>query len=141
MSNPSYQVSLIILLASVFSGTALANDSDPTELSVGMAWDQDLSVVVELDQTYRFTLGNEGGAFDYILRRGEFEGDLPVTWYVGVGGWSEWDHKKFGARIPLGVNWEMSKGWDAYGQIQPELNLYSGAELQLGGAVGIKYTF
>jgi hypothetical protein len=128
-----------LMVSSSFA--VLADDSSPADLSVGMAWDQDLSVVVELDNDYRFTIGNEGGAFDYILRRGEFGSNTPVSWYVGVGGWSEWDHKEFGARVPIGLNWRLGQGWDMYGQIQPELNLYSGPELQIGGAVGIKYTF
>ena len=129
-----------ILIASA-SFTALAEDSNATDLSVGMAWDQDLSAVVELDNQYGFTIGNEGGAFDYIVKRGQFDSNTPVSWYVGVGGWSEWDHKEFGARVPIGLNWSLSKGWDMYGQIQPELNLYTGPELQIGGALGIKYTF
>ncbi|WP_419723740.1 hypothetical protein [Vibrio sinaloensis] len=106
-----------------------------------MALDQDLSVVVEIDNQYRFTIGNDGGAFDYIISRGEFDQSMPVSWYVGVGGWSEWEGKEFGARLPLGLKWDISKGWNMYGQIHPELDLYSGAKLQVGGALGIKYSF
>ena len=25
--------------------------------------------------------------FDYIAKRGSFEQNMPLTWYVGVGGW------------------------------------------------------
>lgn len=125
----------------VLSPNAFANEPEATDLSIGMAVDQQLSVVVELDSSYRFTIGNDGAAFDYILQRGEFEGNTPVSWYVGVGGWSEWEGKEFGARVPLGLKWDISRGWEMYGQVHPELNLYSGPELQIGGALGIKYNF
>ena len=95
----------------VLSPNAFANEPEATDLSIGMAVDQQLSVVVELDSSYRFTIGNDGAAFDYILQRGEFEGNTPVSWYVGVGGWSEWEGKEFGARVPLGLKWDISRGW------------------------------
>ncbi|HHX8521684.1 TPA: hypothetical protein ACVO4A_003935 [Vibrio diabolicus] len=131
--------SKLILLAGLVSSIAIAAN-EPTNLSVGMAVDQQLSVVVELDNKYRGIIGNDGMAFDYIAKRGTFDQNMPVTWYVGVGGWYEWDDE-FGVRVPLGVNWDLSRGWDLYGQIHPELDLYKGADLQLGGAVGIKYSF
>ncbi|HAS6164297.1 TPA: hypothetical protein I7158_01210 [Vibrio vulnificus] len=111
-----------------------------TDLVVGMAVDQQLSVVIELNQQYRGVIGNDGLALDYLAKKGTFNQDIPVTWYVGVGGWAEWNDD-FGFRVPLGLNWDLTHGWDLYGQIQPELSLYKGAELQLGGAVGIKYQF
>ncbi|MBU2897969.1 hypothetical protein [Vibrio hepatarius] len=123
------------------SATVLAEGEGAHQWSAGMAFDQDLSAVVELDNKYRLTLGNDGTAFDYIFARGEFDADVPLTWYVGAGAWSEWDHDEFGARVPLGVNWNFHKNWDMYGQIHPELDLHGGAELQIGGALGVKYTF
>lgn len=124
------------------SAMAAETAQTPDKLSLGLAMDKGLSAVAELGNQYRFTVGNEGGAFDYILTRGSFDANVPFTWYVGVGGYVDWDdNDDFGARVPLGLNWQVSKGWDVYGQIHPELNLYSGPELQLGGAVGVKYTF
>ncbi|MGC9402935.1 hypothetical protein ACP43V_10835 [Vibrio genomosp. F10 str. 9ZC157] len=114
--------------------------SSPTHFSVGMAVDQQLSVVVELDSQYRFTIGNTGAAFDYIIERGVFESDSPLSWYVGAGAWGEWEHD-FGVRVPLGLSVELPKGWDMYSQVHPELNLYKSPELQIGAAVGIKYAF
>lgn len=110
------------------------------DLAVGMAVDQQLSVVVELDSQYRFILGNQGAAFDYIFKRGDFNGEVPLNWYVGLGGWAEWDDD-FGVRLPLGVDFQLSKGWQLYGQVHPQLNLYKGPELEVGGALGIKYQF
>ncbi|MEA5244887.1 hypothetical protein [Vibrio parahaemolyticus] len=129
----------IILAVGLISSSAMAAN-EPANLSVGMAVDQQLSVVVEVDNKYRGIIGNDGMAFDYIAKRGEFDQNMPITWYVGVGGWYEWDDE-FGIRVPLGVNWDLSKGWDVYAQIHPELDLYKGPDLQLGGAVGVKYSF
>ncbi|OAJ93867.1 hypothetical protein [Vibrio bivalvicida] len=137
-----YGISTVVgVLAMAGSVSVVAEEPKSTDLSVGMALDQGLSVVVELDNQYRFIVGNDGGAFDYILKRGSFEANTPVTWYVGAGAWSEWEGKDFGARLPLGLNWNLSKSWNMYGQIHPELNLYGGPELQIGGAIGVKYSF
>lgn len=126
----------------MLSSAAMAEESaSAQDLSVGMAVDQELSVVIELDNQYRFIVGNDGAAFDYILQRGVFDDNTPISWYVGAGAWSEWEGKEFGVRVPLGLNWHLSKGWDMYGQLHPELNLYSGPELQIGGALGFKYSF
>lgn len=131
----------VAALVLVSSGAMAEQEPKSNNLSVGMAVDQQLSVVAELNNQYRFILGNDGAAFDYIIKRGSFDANTPVTWYVGAGAWSEWKGKEFGARVPLGLNWNLSKGWDMYGQIQPELNLYGGPELQIGGALGVKYSF
>ncbi|MFW1432553.1 hypothetical protein ACEV94_16645 [Vibrio parahaemolyticus] len=129
----------IILAVGLISSSAMAAN-ESANLSVGMAVDQQLSVVVEVDNKYRGIIGNDGMAFDYIAKRGAFDQNMPITWYVGVGGWYDWDDE-FGIRVPLGVNWDLSKGWDVYAQIHPELDFYKGPDLQLGGAVGVKYSF
>ncbi|MDF2155949.1 hypothetical protein [Vibrio sp. CAU 1672] len=127
-----------LLLAAIPCAVMAANDA--TDLSLGMAVDQQLSVVIELDNQYRGIIGNEGIAFDYIAQSGRLGTNAPVSWYVGVGGWYEWDDP-FGVRVPLGLNWDLSKGWDLYAQLHPELKLYKGPELQLGAALGVKYRF
>ena len=70
--------------------TAFAQQGN--SLKVGMAVDQQLSAVLEVNNQYRFTLGNDGAAFDYIIQRGSFNNpNVPFDWYVGAGGWAEWD--------------------------------------------------
>ncbi|NVD07024.1 hypothetical protein FCU94_08870 [Vibrio sp. JPW-9-11-11] len=130
---------LSVILSIVASSSVLAQQSP--DISLGMALDQGLSAVAELDSQYRFTLGNDGGAFDYIFTRGQFDTQTPFTWYAGAGAWGEWEGKAFGARVPLGLNWNMSQGWRIYGQLHPELNLYRGPELQIGAAFGVIYSF
>lgn len=126
-------------------GSLLAVTSLPTlaeqGLSAGMAWDQGLSGVLEIDDQYRITVGNDGAAFDYLFKKGSFNANTPLTWYVGIGGWGNWDNDEFGPRVPLGVDWSFSPGWNMYGQVHPELDLDSGPELQVGAALGITYSF
>ncbi len=116
------------------SCASLANASEAPDLEVGLALDQDLSVVVEFDQKYRATIGNDGAAFDYIFKRGQFETEAPLSWYVGAGAWAEWNDD-FGLRLPLGVKVNF------YAQVHPELDMYKGVELQVGGALGVTYKF
>ncbi|MGF1756311.1 hypothetical protein L4C33_22335, partial [Vibrio makurazakiensis] len=117
----------ILMSGALISVSPLLYASESADLEIGMAIDQQLSVVVELDSQYRFTVGNDGAAFDYIIKRGDIEAEIPVSWYVGVGGWAEWDDQ-FGARVPLGVKVNFHDGWNAYAQVHPELNLYKGPE-------------
>ncbi len=131
---------LTFLIIALVSGAAFANQGSSSSLSVGMAVDQQLSIVAELENQYRFIVGNEGAAFDYLAVRGQFEQHPPLSWYAGVGGWAEWKDD-FGFRVPLGLNYQIGHGWDVYAQLHPELNLYKGPELGIGGALGIKYAF
>ncbi|MCV5960815.1 hypothetical protein OFO30_36075, partial [Escherichia coli] len=62
----------IILAVGLISSSAMAAN-EPANLSVGMAVDQQLSVVVEVDNKYRGIIGNDGMAFDYIAKRGAFD--------------------------------------------------------------------
>ena len=118
-----------------------AESTMPQGLSAGMAWDQGLSAVLEIEDQYRFTVGNDGAAFDYLFKKGNFNANTPLTWYGGVGGWGSWDDDEFGPRVPLGVDWAFSPGWNMYGQVHPELDLDSGPDLQIGAALGVTYSF
>ncbi|WP_299687792.1 hypothetical protein [uncultured Vibrio sp.] len=119
---------------------SLAHASEGPTLEVGLALDQDLSVVAEFAQKYRVTIGNDGAAFDYIFQRGQFQTEAPLSWYVGAGAWADW-HDDFGLRLPLGVKANFYEGWNVYAQIHPELDMYKGLELQVGGALGVTYKF
>lgn len=128
------------------NGVAKEADSESYsqyEAAVGMGFDQGLSAILELEQNYRLVLGNDGGAFDYIMQRGRFDNpDIPFDWYVGTGIWTAWDKDEdLGLRAPLGLNWTYRKRINFYGQVHPELVLHDEVKLQLGGAVGITYKF
>lgn len=121
--------------------SACAYAQQDNNLKVGLAVDQQLSAVLEINDQYRFIVGNDGAAFDYIIQRGSFnQADIPFDWYVGGGAWAEWDDD-FGLRVPLGVDWQATSNMNIYGQVHPELNMHSGVELQLGAAIGATYHF
>ncbi len=129
-----------IVLVSLSAFTTGASAAQDSSLAVGLAVDQQLSAVVELNNTMRLIVGNDGAAFDYLFAKGDLNTQYPLTWYVGGGAWAEWDDD-FGARLPIGINWSLPHNWEAYGQIQPELQLNDDVELQIGAAAGIKYRF
>ena len=64
MKKSTLVKSLLGVTAVAGSASVIAESSESMELSVGMAVDQDLSAVIELDNQYRFTVGNDGAAFD-----------------------------------------------------------------------------
>ncbi|WGY47445.1 hypothetical protein [Vibrio sp. ABG19] len=132
------KLGMTVALLSLSAGAYAQQDPN---LKVGLAVDQQLSAVLEVNNQYRFTLGNQGAAFDYIAKRGSFNNpDVPFDWYVGVGGWAEWDDD-FGARVPLGLDWQINQNLNVYGQVHPELQLHNDTELQLGAALGVTYRF
>lgn len=129
-------------IVALLLGTSFAVHAQQNKgFEVGIAVDQQLSVVFEIDDQYRFILGNDGAAFDYIFAQGSFNSpDVPFGWYVGGGAWAEWEDD-FGARLPLGINWQFNNGFNLYGQVHPEVNFYGGPELQIGAALGLTYHF
>lgn len=137
----------LVAVTSIVSCGAMANESVP--LAVGFGFDQGFSALIQIDNNKNLAVGNDGIAFDYIFKKGAFEGDnLPFTWYVGAGGWIGWDNHndEFGVRLPLGLDWDFATNWDAFAQIQPQLkhksrSKSSNLDLGLGAAVGVRYMF
>ncbi|MFA0438559.1 hypothetical protein BCU66_002480 [Vibrio sp. 10N.286.49.B1] len=108
---------------------------------IGMGLDQGLSVVGQINNTVNFAIGNDGIAADYIFNRGRFGGDVPFTWFAGVGGQIK-RSDNFGPRIALGVELDISNGWDAYAQLTPNMMFHkSDLKLGIGAGIGIRYSF
>ncbi len=128
------------ILAGLLTASSCVQAEQPAPLAIGLAVDQQFSVVAEYDEVYRGIIGNEGIAFDYIAQRGSFDTEFPLNWYVAGGLWAEWNDD-FGLRVPLGLSVDLPHNWVGYAQVQPELDLYQGAELQLGAALGVMYRF
>ncbi|MCL9774316.1 hypothetical protein [Vibrio methylphosphonaticus] len=108
---------------------------------IGMGLDQGLSVVGQINNQVNFAIGNDGIAADYIFNRGRFGGDVPFTWFAGVGGQIK-RSDNFGPRIALGVELDISNGWDAYAQLTPNMMFHkSDLKLGIGAGIGIRYSF
>lgn len=91
---------------------------------------------------FNVMIGNDGIAGDYIFKQGSFDDEIPFTWYVGAGGYAEWD-KGFGVRLPLVLNYNFAKQWNAYAQIAPNLDFDFDNDVEFGaqGAIGLRYSF
>jgi hypothetical protein len=134
-------VTVVMAFAAKYvSAEELTLTGGSTPIQVGMAFDQGLSAVIQYDDRYHMTIGNDGMAFDVHFIEGEFNKEIPFTWYVGTGGWYEWD-QDFGLRVPLGLTYNFGQYWDLYGQVQPEWQLQEKAQLQFGASIGLTYNF
>ena len=126
-------VKSLLGVAAVAGASVIAESSE----SMDLGWNgsrPDLSAVIELDNQYRFTVGNDGAAFDYILARGEFGQDALL---LGVS--VRMDQKVWGA-CPPWSELELHEGWNVWSN-STRVRYGSGPELQIGGALGVKYTF
>lgn len=108
---------------------------------IGMGFDQGLSIVGQINNTVNFAVGNDGVAADYIFSRGQFGGDVPFSWFAGVGGQIQ-RSDKFGPRVALGVELPFARSWDAYAQLTPNL-MFDNSDLKLGigAGIGVRYSF
>jgi len=111
---------------------------------IGMAVDQGFGVTGQFNNINAF-IGNDGISGDYIFDQGSFGDDIPFTWYVGAGGYYNWDGRdNIGARVPLGLMLQFAPKWDVYGQLAPALDFdldKSDLRFDLDFAVGIRYAF
>ncbi|WP_261815626.1 hypothetical protein [Vibrio gallicus] len=130
---------VILSGAATYVGAAKAAENS-SAVKLGMGFDQGLSVVAKFEDRFAFTIGNDGMAFDYHIVTGSFDQDVPFDWYVGAGGWYEWDDD-FGLRVPLGLDWNFAPNWNAYGQISPEWQIHDKSKLKFGAGIGITYRF
>jgi hypothetical protein len=144
MNRSKWWFSCLLAVCATQVQAAESNTNDAKyQAAVGMGFDQGLSAILEVDNSYRLTLGNDGMAGDYIFNKGSFDDpDIPFDWYVGGGVWKNWDDKDdFGIRAPLGISWDYKNRVQLYGQVNPELVLHDDVKLDLGGAIGVTYKF
>ncbi|MBD1557944.1 hypothetical protein HC752_13470 [Vibrio sp. S9_S30] len=140
MKRITSSLTALMLMMGV-SQAAMAEPLSNGEWKFGIAIDQGVSAVAQYQDTYNFAIGNHGVSADYLLKKGRFDAtDVPFTWYFGVGGWIGWK-ESFGPRLPVGLDWDFAKDWDAYAQIAPGLNVHKGLNLGIDGSLGIRYAF
>lgn len=127
----------LLVLTAISSNSIAAEDPN---ISVGLGYDQDLSVIFDLNSTFRMTAGNDGMAMDYVFKRGDIESETDINWFLGAGGYYEWDDD-FGARLPLGVEVHFADKWEIYAQVHPELGISDGLDFGVGASFGVTYSF
>ncbi|MFC5077195.1 hypothetical protein VTH8203_00663 [Vibrio thalassae] len=123
------------------SSRSSGSRSSNSGFKVGMGLDQGLSIVGQINNRINFAVGNDGVAADYIFSRGQFGGDVPFSWFAGVGGQIQ-RSDKFGPRVALGVELPFARSWDAYAQLTPNL-MFNNSDLKLGigAGIGVRYSF
>ncbi|MCJ2375442.1 hypothetical protein LNL84_01180 [Vibrio sp. ZSDZ34] len=120
---------------------ARSSQSSSGSFKLGMGLDQGFGVVGQIHNKVNFAIGNDGIAADYIFNKGSFGSDVPFTWFAGVGGQIK-KHDKFGPRIALGVELDISRNWDAYAQLTPNVMFHeSDLKFGMGAGIGIRYQF
>lgn len=140
----------VLLLAGLNSAIAaeIKSSEAPLGIKLGVAVDQGFGVAAQFDNKVNAFIGNDGLSADYLLKKGAFHSEVPVNWYVGVGGVLNWNNSfnTYAARVPLGVSIPFAKGWDVYGQVAPALRLknkHNDTNFEFGVdlALGIRYGF
>jgi hypothetical protein len=111
-----------------------------TGTAVGLVYDRGLGVGLDFNNI-KITLGNDGMALDYAFKKGTFDPDTPLTWYISGGAYFDWDHgDEFGVRIPFGVNLYFAENWNLFTQAYPEVRL-DDFHLSIGASIGVAYRF
>ena len=109
-------------------------------VKIGMGVDFGLGVNVKFDDTVNVFLGNDGFAVDYHFAKGVLSSGEPVRYFVGFGGWTDWDDD-FGVRVPLGLDWSFAPNWNLTGQLNPTLQIQDKSKFKLDAAFGVTYRF
>lgn len=136
------KLNIITLSISAILLSLSANADSKADIKAGFAFDMGFGVTALIDEQFSIMLGNDGIAGDYLFKKGSFNADIPFTWYVAGGGYAEWDDG-FGVRLPLGLNLNFEKNWNAYAQIAPDLDFDDDDDIKFGAqlATGLRYSF
>tara|TARA_R110001592_G_scaffold58639_12_gene177430 strand:- start:10462 stop:10926 length:465 start_codon:yes stop_codon:yes gene_type:complete len=143
-----------LLLATVYNPVLAAPEGNTSAsgIKVGVAFDQGFGITAQFDNKINAFIGNDGLSMDYILKKGAFSSDVPINWYVGIGGAINWDDhnndNSYSVRVPLGASIPFAKSWDVYGQVAPDFALKdrhdnndNDYEFGIDLALGVRYGF
>ena len=87
-------------------------------------------------------IGNDCVSIDYVFNKYKLNVDVnvPVFWYVGVGGYGDWDGD-IAVRLPVGVQVNFTKRVDGYAQAMPRFRFNNNTDFGLDFAAGVRYLF
>lgn len=129
----------LALLVSLFS-VGLTTMPAAASVKVGMGIDYGLGVNLKFDDTVNVFAGNDGFALDYHIAKGALSNDGSVGYFVGFGGWTDWDDD-FGVRMPLGLDWNFASNWNLTGQLNPTFQIQDKSKFKLDAGFGVSYKF
>jgi hypothetical protein len=132
---------LSFICALMLIGTVHAEEKPLKGIKLGFGFDRGFGIVGTMGKFNGF-IGNDGVAVDYILNKEtlKLEVDGPVFWYVGAGGYGDWDGD-LGVRLPVGAEWYFAENLDAYAQVIPRLRVNHNAKFGLDFGIGVRYQF
>lgn len=129
----------LALWVSLFS-VGLTTMPAAASVKVGMGVDYGLGVNLKFDETVNVFAGNDGFAVDYHFARGALSNNGSVGYFVGFGGWTDWDDD-FGVRMPLGLDWNFASNWNLTGQLNPTFQIQDKSKFNLDAGFGVSYKF
>ena len=132
---------LSIICSLTLIGSVSAEENALKGIKLGFGFDRGLGIVGTIGDINGF-IGNDGVAIDYIFNKDtlKLEIDEPVFWYVGAGGYGDWDGD-FGVRLPVGAEWYFATNLDAYAQLIPRLRVNNSAKFGIDVGIGVRYQF
>lgn len=125
--------------------TVQAQENVLKDVKLGFGYDRGFGVIGTIGQFNGF-IGNDGVAVDYIFLKNKLDESNPLYWYVGGGGFGDWNGD-FGARLPVGVEFYFAQNLDAYAQVMPRFRFRDNngnndiGDFGLDYAIGVRYQF
>lgn len=101
----------LALMALTTTLTMAADDEFGIGLIVNLEGANDINVAVKYN-TWMFDIGGNGIAADKLFVEKTLTGDL--GWFLGLGAYTNFNLNAFGARIPIGIEYELSNNFDIF---------------------------
>ena len=110
-------------------------------IKLGFGFDRDFGITGTIGKFNGF-LGNKGVAVDYIFMKKKLDETNPLYWYVGGGGYGDWNSNgDLGVRLPVGGEVYFAKNLDAYAQLIPRYRFNNNTDFGLDFGIGVRYQF
>lgn len=134
------------LLLAATTSIILASSAFSANPTVGLVSDMGLGVGAQFNGNINTFIGSAGVSGDYLFLNNKKLGNSPFTWYVGAGAgyfFGDWGAVSgdIDLRLPVGIDWDFHKEWDAFAQLIPSLRISDNIGLGVNGAIGVRYKF
>ena len=132
-------VFVLFIFSSSMGSTAQAQGEPLSGFQLGVAHDLGWGATVKVDRLALF-VGDNGTAIDYRILTRPIVADIPIAFYVELGGYFDWKSNG-GVRAPIGVDFVVAKGWTVYGQVVPALEIWDNSDFDADFSAGFRYHF
>ena len=122
----------------------LLSSANAAKTGIGISSDMGLGICAQVNKNINLSAGNAGVAGDYLFLQEKIKKEF--SWYVGGGAgffWSDWTGNSgdIDVRMPVGVDWDFSREFDAFLQASPALRIGDKTGFGINGAIGLRYFF